>query len=125
VFPLSAVAGASVAAFGWAVWVFFRTAKRTDLAITEAEALNRLSKGFEWHYDHPIVTFVLRDGSLILFERRFGPAGSWYDSRPDRPGPKGDPDRPPLVRTEPRRAELRPLRRRRSSKRRVRLRAEG
>jgi hypothetical protein len=111
--PLPFLAGVLATIGGWAVWVFWRTPRRRDQAITEAEALNCLSNGFEWHYDHPIVTFLLPDGSMVLLERRFGSAAKWYRCRPDDPSEPSEPGRVSLVRPEPRRAELRARVRRR------------
>jgi hypothetical protein len=46
--------------------------------ITEAEALDRLSSGFAWEYEHPgFLTFTLPDGERVVLEGGTQPA-RWY-----------------------------------------------
>jgi hypothetical protein len=92
--------------------------KSPGRAITEAEALDRLSDGFEWAYDHPIVSFLVPDGTLVLLERRLGAGGSWYHCDPDEtPGtPLGEAARE-LLRARARHAEIRARVSRRFSRR--------
>ena len=73
--------------------LFARKPKRPRREITEAEAFERLSEGFEWDYSHPIATFLLCDGSVLMLERHFGGFGRWYDCGAPGPGERPPPER--------------------------------
>jgi hypothetical protein len=44
--------------------------------LTQADALDRLSEGFTWSYERPLVVFDLKDGTRLVVDRH--DAASWY-----------------------------------------------
>jgi hypothetical protein len=58
-----------------ALWVVLN---RPDpgTTLTQADALNRLSEGFTWSYERPLVVFDLKDGTRLVVDHH--DAASWY-----------------------------------------------
>jgi hypothetical protein len=74
--PWEIVIGITAMATGLYLGIVIMAPNR-DREISEADALERMSRGFEWRYEHPTLVFTLPDGEEIAFERGWS-AGRWF-----------------------------------------------
>lgn len=58
------------------VWAI-TSGPKANRELLQAEALDRLSEGFDWAYEEPYIAFHLQDGSRVLYE--FHHAGRWWE----------------------------------------------